>query len=296
MDFKRLRTFVTVVEVGSVSKASDLLQITQPAVSKQIKTLEQTIGSSLLDRTTLQLTQEGELVYEKAVELLREWDGLLKEAGNQETAWRRPFRLGASSIPGTYVLPGVCKSLHDQFPHSWLDLQVGSSKEIDQKLLANEIDAAMIGTKPESETVQSVELWSDRIAIIGPRSTKEPAVSSFEDLQGLPFIKRDEHSGTAGAASTGLAEWNGSINDLETIATVPSTSAAISLVEAGVGYTLVSETAVLADTNRLYYVAGWLPATRTFYLAYHAKHQYHPAMEHLFVLIEQGDIARLRFG
>ncbi|PSL51318.1 LysR family transcriptional regulator [Salsuginibacillus halophilus] len=290
MNIKRLQTFVTAAEEQSLSKAANMLGLTQPAATKQIQALEKDLGTKLFQRQSFQLTTEGKRALTDAKSILEHWYTLTEHL-HPSDKWRTPFRLGASSIPGTYLLPRVCRELQDNHPQLQLRIEVGSSEQMVDQLLEGELDVAVLGWRPESEVLHISPIWHERVACIAPPDTTTQEPFNFETLKTLPFVRRDEKSGTMKAASRGLNAWGGSVNELHTVAVVPSTEAAISFVEAGVGATFVSETAYYDNQDRNISLCGFLPERRTFYIATCQHKEKHPAAAELFHMQKRGELS-----
>ena len=106
MDYNQLKTFVAVVEAGSFSRAGDKLFLSQPTVTTQIKLLEQELSRQLLTRSTngIQVTEDGQRIFEYAKRALRERDNILGEFGKSTTGIQT-INLAASSIPGPQAVP-----------------------------------------------------------------------------------------------------------------------------------------------------------------------------------------------
>ncbi|MFC5711912.1 selenium metabolism-associated LysR family transcriptional regulator [Thalassorhabdus alkalitolerans] len=268
MNEKWLSTFVVLADQESFSKAADTLHISQSAVTKHLKALEQKLGVSLIDRDHFTLTEEGKWVYEKASEWLTEWEDLKERCSQRGESWKKTFRIGASTTPGTYFLPKLCSVFIKAYPDIRLSLQVDDSETISSSLKKGDLDMALTGAFHTHPELMVVPLIEDRLAIIGPSNSDKKKITSMEELQHLPFIKRKEGSGTFIAAERGLNEWGGSMAELETAAISPTTESMLSLVEAGIGYGFVSDLALQHEKKRNVGRYGFLPSSRTFYASY----------------------------
>ncbi|SDH52997.1 selenium metabolism-associated LysR family transcriptional regulator [Alteribacillus bidgolensis] len=267
MNEKQLEVFAELAAWRSFSKTAHKLGISQSTVTKQLKSLEQELGSRLINRQTAALTEEGELVYEKAIEWLKEWRDLRKLCQKRGEKYTQTLRIGASTTPGTYFLPSICKECHNQFPHLRLNLYIDDSNNVLTLLSENKIDIAVVGTKSSSATIDMYPLWKDRLAVIGPPEADDDPVTHFSDLQSFSFVKRKQGSGTYQAVEIALSSWRGSLPELETAAVVPNTESLLSLVEAGIGYGFISELALPSAKARGCVFKGFLPYNRDFYIA-----------------------------
>jgi len=109
IDISKLKTFVTVAELGSFSKASEILYITQPAVTQQIKALEKTVGAKLFQRQggKMVLTEEGKRIYEIAKALLVNYEGLMEEIARMKKDLKDTLFIGLSATPSEYLIPRI---------------------------------------------------------------------------------------------------------------------------------------------------------------------------------------------
>ncbi|RSL33264.1 LysR family transcriptional regulator [Salibacterium salarium] len=273
MNEKQLQVFIELATQRSFSKTAHKMNVSQSTVTKQLQNLEQELGSTLIYRQTVSLTEEGSVVYEKAQRLLTEWQQLRSICQARSTKYTETLRIGASTTPGTYFLPELCKQCHYHHPNWRLHLHIDDSTTILSLLSDNEIDVAIVGTPAEQSNLVSSEFRSDRLAIIAPPGEDQRPFDCFSDLTANAFVKRKQASGTYQAVETGLKQWGGSLAELETAATVPNTESLLSLVEAGIGYGFLSEYALDAATKRGCVFKGVLPYERQFYLAYGKDNQ-----------------------
>lgn len=279
MNLKRIRTFMLVVDHKNFSTVAELLDISQPAVSKQIKTLEEELGVLLLHRDAVEPTEAGRLVYKTGKKLLQAWDELAAECRAQQGEMSGLLRIGASTIPGSHLMPAILREFRDRYPRIEVKLSVHDSKEVQEQLRDGKLDIGVIGMHPKPD-VTSHLLAKDRMVLVGPVDSED--VDGFGDVRGLPFIFREEGSGTWDAAKNGLHKWGGSVNDLKQVAVVDSTEAVISLVEAGLGYSILSDLAAQQATQHgRVKVLAELPEEREFYLIYPDAKRHLPALSAL---------------
>lgn len=277
MNLKRIRTFLLVVIHRNFSTVAELLDISQPAVSKQIKTLEDELGVILLHRDTIEPTEAGRLVYRKGKELLHAWDQLADECQALQGEISGLLRIGTSTIPGSYLVPGLLREFRERYPRMEVRITVHDSEDVLRMLRDGLLEVGVVGKKPEDEQLIGHVVATDRLLLIGPTDSEE--IDGFGDLKGLPFVFREEGSGTWQAVKESLQQWGGSVSELHNVAEVDSTEAVISLVEAGLGYSIVSDLAARPATRygRIKVLAE-LPGTRNFYLTYPVSKQQHPAI------------------
>ncbi len=286
MNLKRIKAFILLVEHKSFSAVAQLLSISQPAVSNQIKALEQDLGLVLINRETAEPSEAGRRVYRRGKKLIEEWDRLVHECDQLQEHLTGQLRIGASTIPGSWLVPAVLKRFRQQFPKVEVSLCVQQSMEVLQQISNGTLDLGIVGILPEDERFISQLTAQDHLVMIGPPNTEDVDLS--EHLADKPFIFRSESSGTWQAAKKGYHQWSsgGVLNDLYCVAKVDTTESVISLVEAGLGYSIVSSYAAHgASKQSRIKVLAHLPLKRNFYICFlKEKNQPTAALElvHLF--------------
>ncbi len=193
-DFAKLETFLTVVKEKSFSKASKKLGISQPAVTQQIKWLEDYLDNRIVERKKngITLTKTGEELYRVALRLDKCVSHVEKDIIriiNKELT----FVIGASVTIGNYVLPYCLNDLRDAINNEVL-IEVDSSDNILDKLLDKKIDLALIETPVTRDGVIYKEWLEDELVLFS--RAKLPKQVKPEDLQNFNWICREEDSHT----------------------------------------------------------------------------------------------------
>lgn len=147
--FRQLATFHAVARLGSVSLAADEMHLTQPAVSIQIGTLEESAGTPLLQRTGrgIRLTEAGELLAGYAGRILDLWREAGEEMATLQGVFSGTLRVGAITT-AEYLLPPILVNFAREHPKVKVKLQVGNRDEIVRMLAGQEIDIAIMGRPP----------------------------------------------------------------------------------------------------------------------------------------------------
>ncbi|MEI7522915.1 MAG: LysR family transcriptional regulator [Mariniphaga sp.] len=199
MDF-RDKVFISVAESLSFSKAAEKLYISQPAISRHIKEMESARGIQLFERkgNRIYLTLAGEISYfhlKKVVQLYGELDFAL---GALKDEHKGILRIGASSTIAQYVIPSLLAIFHKRFPNIELDLFNGNSFEMEQKLLKNDIDLALVENNSSNNNLKYINFAEDNIvAIVGVNSPlSHQNVLDVQDLLQIPLVMREYGSGT----------------------------------------------------------------------------------------------------
>ncbi|HEX8552190.1 MAG TPA: LysR substrate-binding domain-containing protein [Abditibacteriaceae bacterium] len=199
MNLTHLAAFHAVAQEGSVSRGAERLCVSQPAVSKQLRELERSLGAALFYRlsTGVRLTDAGELLFQYAQQLF----ALESEA---ETALRdlRELRrgslvVGASTTIGTYLLPAVCSEFSRRYPAIELRLQINNTQTTQKLLQENALDLALTEGFVEIPNLSAEVFYNDEIvAVVAAKNEVVKCdVISLHDLQSLRFIGRESGSG-----------------------------------------------------------------------------------------------------
>jgi DNA-binding transcriptional LysR family regulator len=200
MNLQQLRTFRVVAQQRSYSRAAQLLYLSQPGVSLQVRALEQSIGMPLFERSgrQLRLTEAGVALLEYAdriLSLVDESQQALEELGN---ARRGIVRVAASTTAGIYIVPRALGGFHRQNPGVRLTLDVVNRFTVADRLLRDEVDVAVMGLIEDAHDLQ-VEpfLPNELVVIASPRhplaQRKHIAVS---ELANETLLLREQGSGT----------------------------------------------------------------------------------------------------
>ena len=149
IDFRHLETFCRVAGLKSFSKAADDLFLTQPTVSGHILSLEQSLSLRLFDRTSREarLTKAGKVFLEYASKILSFRKELLNALSEFSRGIRGELSLGASTIPGEYLLPKLMGDFKKEHPHFIIALKIADTKEVIQYVLQDNVEFGIIGAK-----------------------------------------------------------------------------------------------------------------------------------------------------
>ncbi len=203
MNIHQLAVFHAVAENSSVTRAAEKLFISQPAVSKQLRELERSLGMALFHRlsTGVRLTEAGELLlgYSRQIFALEtEAEAALHELHNLE---RGRLRVGASTTIGTYVLPPICARFGRQYPGIDLWLDIANSAAIIERLRRQEIDLALVEGSSipleNEEFIADIFLEDHLVPIASPFHPLSCLRDlNFEKLAEQPLLLREAGSGT----------------------------------------------------------------------------------------------------
>ena len=271
MDLRHFETFLKIAELKSFTKAAETLYLTQPTVSKQIVDLERFFDVRLIDRTkrTVTLTSAGEILLKYAKEMV----ALKKEAGDAIAAFKGLkqglINVGASTIPGIYILPRVLAVFRKQYPAIEIKLIVGDTKEIIRKMEEGDIDIGFVGAKDNSQKIDFKKFVDDTIVMIGPPGF--PDTLGPSETGKCPFISREAGSGTRNTFESALKKVkNNAFTAMNVVAEMSDNEAIKEAVKTGMGMTYMSRLAVVDEvaSGKIKYISvkGFPEIRRSFYI------------------------------
>ena len=247
MEIRVLRYFLEIARAGSMTRASETLHVSQSALSKQIKELEQELGKKLFHRgsTTLTLTEEGMLLRKRAEDILDIVDKTTDEFKALDEITGGEVRIGCAESYQIKYLARVIKHFRESYPLFRYHLTSGNTEQVIERLDRGIIDFAAIAEPPNLSRYNYLELpggntWGLIMRKSDPLSQKEQI--HFEDLLGLPLICSEQ------GMKFDIARWCGEkIDMLNLSGTVNLAYNGSVFVREGIGYMLTFDR--LIDTG-----------------------------------------------
>jgi len=199
MDIHYLKLFNTLATQLSFSKAASLLFISQPAVSMQLKKLQDDLGFKLFDKIgkNISLNENGKVLFEYTQKIF----SLVEEAENHlysnNDVIRGAVHLGSSNTPAAYIIPWLLGDYMEKYPNVKMNLHVGNTDEIEHMIFDNKVDFAInSGNISYGTHVEVEKIAVDRIVVIAspfnPLSSRESVVA--QDLEKEHFISHQPNS------------------------------------------------------------------------------------------------------
>lgn len=273
-DLRHLEIFSKVVELKSFSKAAEAVFLAQASVSERIANLEDMVGTSLLDRLGRQVTptKAGELLYKHAVLLLDNKRTACLEMQDFLGMQKGDIQVGASTIPGEYILPKVMGRFRKEYPFVSVTLTIGDTSEIEDHVLGGKLELGVVGSRSSHRSLIHHELWKDQLVLAVPSQHRwaNKAEISIEEISKEPFILRETGSGTLRIIKE-FIEASGSrgMDSLKVVACFGSSTAVKEGIKAGLGVSILSSRALDTELNtgilKALRVKG-LSMSRSFYL------------------------------
>ncbi len=169
MEIRQLKAFLAIAEAKTFTAGAKVVNITQAAISMQIRQLEDELGMSLFTRTPRRviLTEAGEHLLQRARKILREHDAAIAEIAELAGAEYGRLRIGsASAMFATAQLPTILERLKEKFPNAEITVSSGTSQTLVEKMMHGDIDIAFVSLPVETPNIQTDLLFSDEIVAI----------------------------------------------------------------------------------------------------------------------------------
>jgi len=250
MDY-RDTVFISVVENLSFSKAADELNISQPAVTRHIKELEERYHINLFERkgNKIYLTRAGEKVYHTFKQIDRQYRELDFEMGELQNTIGGEFKIGASSTIAQYVIPQVIASFHKRYPEIRISLMNGNSFEMEQQLIGNGVDIALVENVSSQSDIRYKKFLDDELIVVtGSNSVyaKRETITK-EELSRFPVVLREQGSGTLEVIKETFSQHGIDIEHINTLIHLGSTESIKNFLLDFDGMAMISEKAVSGE-------------------------------------------------
>jgi len=245
---KHLRYFEALAQHRHFGRAAEACSISQPALSLQVKELEEIVGAPLVERGTRQirLTGLGESFAARARVILR----AVEELGDLARASHRPFsgqlRLGVIPTVAPYLLPSVINSLTQRYPALDLLPRESTTQRLIGELMNGRLDAAILALPVSEPALTSVSLFEEEFFLVRPQADADKPVPSAETLQDMRLLLLEEGHCFRDQA---ISFCKISVSPSHDLIEGNSLSTLVQMVGAGIGVTLIPEMAVPVETR-----------------------------------------------
>lgn len=284
MNLKQLEVFIAVADTGSFSKGAEITFITQSTVSQHILALEDEFGLKLFDRTGkgALLTEGGKLLLDRArrlVDSAREIPLTMERFKGVEEAF---LKIAGSSIPGEYLIPAALPLLIQRYPGLTITLLQGDSREVQERLLSEQVEYAVVGGHFSGDELEFNPLSRDEIVLVVPPGHRWAGSDpiTVEELLQERFVVRETGSGTGQATVEALREAGIDTGRIRVAASLGSNNAVKHAIIQGVGVSFVSAVSVereLAQGALVRVPVEGISISRQFYLVKRRGRELSPA-------------------
>lgn len=250
MNLEYLQSFYMTVKYNSISKAAQMLHLTQPGLSGQLKSLENELGVSLLNRSNkgVELTEEGKVVFNYADTLLSIQGNIKRDLVNLHQD-KPKLMIGTCKSVGEYALPCSIFTFKHLYEEVDIHMEVINSTEVIQKLQEHSINIGIIQNDPKLEDITTESIISDELLLVGS-SDNAPKKISTEKLKQIPLILRESNSGTRQVIEKALEEKGIYIEDLNVIYALNSPEAIKSSILAGKGFSFLPKLTIAQELKK----------------------------------------------
>ncbi|MFH1215908.1 MAG: selenium metabolism-associated LysR family transcriptional regulator [Pseudomonadota bacterium] len=275
MDIHQLRIFVSVYRNRSFSKASEQLYISQPTISEHIKNLERSLGCLLFDRLgrKIEPTSEADLIFPKALQLIEDLEKINEIVAKSVDRVKGKLVLGASTIPGNYMLPVLAAKFRENYPDVSFEIVVADTKKITDMLVNHDFFMGIVGADMEPKVLQYDPFLEDELVFAGvPKFFQNKTAKSLKIYE-VPFLLREEGSGTRKVMEEFLQDMEINLKKMNVVAVLGSTDSIKQSIKAGLGTSILSRRAIadeLANGSLIEMNLG-TKMKREFYIATHKK-------------------------
>ena len=294
MDLRQLEIFAKVAGLRSFSRAAEALHLTQPTVSEHIRSLEDELGVRLLDRLGrgTGTTRAGQLLLSYATRIL----ALSREARQAIEGFQGRMRgelvVGASTIPGEYILPVLLGRFREKFPEVSTTLVIGDSQAVVDWVVEGRVEVGVVGARLPRRGLEFRELMPDEEVVVVPAGHpwQGRAEISLDELAGAPLLIRERGSGTRAALEKALERAGMDLGALRIVGEIGSSQAIKQAVKAGMGITIISRIAVEEDCRQglmAFLRVRDLAVTRAFHLLTHQERSPSPVAEAFRLFLEE---------
>ena len=244
LNLSEMEVFTVAAETKSFSEAARQLHLSQPAVSQQIRSLEQCLGVQLFHRSVqgVKMTDAGQVLLPKARELLNLSWQIEEQMHSLDDEVAGHLVIGCTTTAGKYVLPFVAAAFIKHYPHVQVTIEMCNYNSVFDPLLSRDVPLGISSTRIVHRDMECQPFFTDRVVLIVPDEHPFASRSSVRptDLLDHPFILREEGSSTRQLVEEGLSEHNISLDQLQLVMVVGNAEAIEVAVEHGLGIAFIS--------------------------------------------------------
>ena len=260
----------------SFTRAAEQLYTSQPTVSEHIRNLEAHLGCTLFDRLgrTIIPTKEANILYPRAVAILEDLHKLEGEVAMAGQKVSGELIIGASTIPGAYLLPSVAADFKKQYPDVSFEVRINDSASIISDIQSNNLLLGLVGAKTSARQIEYLHFTDDELVLAASGSNPLGDTISIDEMLKQPFISRESGSGTRKNIEQMFASQKIQTDQLDIVAMLGSSTAVKEAVKSNLGIAFISRYAikdeVKAGTLRVIDVES-LKLERSIYIASGSK-------------------------
>lgn len=254
MDDFRLKVFYVVSMRQSFTKAALELCISQPAVTKHVKLLEDDLGIQLFERkgSFITHTEGGEILHKYAARIFDLYQEAKFELSALKKEHQGSLHVGASTTIAHYFISPILASFYEKFPNVKLSLLKGNTQQIENALLSNTIRIGLVEGKKHMAGIRYSDFTLDELVPVVHNKSKYAKKDNIEldELLQLPLVMRERGSGTLEVVESALKEHGVALSSLNVIMHLGSTESIKSFLEHSHAFAFFSLKAIEKEINR----------------------------------------------
>jgi DNA-binding transcriptional LysR family regulator len=250
IEMRDLEAFVAVAETGSFTAAAQRLLLTQPTVSARIASIEASLDTKLFDRAPgkVRATPAGEVLLPRARALLKDLDEAVGAVHSFLGHLSGTLTIGASSIPGSYLIPRVLAKLREEHPALKVRLAVEDTDRTLDALRRGEVELAVVGRSVREQGLEETVVGEDEIVLVATpelaaraKASRKSGIAALDDL---PLVLREAGSSTRAVALEAVEKAGALMDRLHIVLEIGGNAAAREAAISGVGAAFLSRLAV----------------------------------------------------
>jgi len=247
MDTRQLQAFCAVVEKKSFSQAAEQLGVTQPAVSLQVRALEERLGQTLLDRSgrRVEPTEAGRRLYRSAQRMLALEEQLMEEVAADDGRLAGTLSIGASTGPGAHLVPLLLCEFQREHPDLHVALSIWDTQMVIDRVADRQLEVGVVGALRRHRSLEFEPLVRDQIVLaVPPGHPAAGGTISVEDLKQETLIVMQEGAGVRQVVEEELRRAGLRLRGVEPKLELGLQESIKSAVAGGYGVSFISKTAI----------------------------------------------------
>ncbi len=293
MDIDLFKTLINVSKYKSISRASEALYLTQPAVSKQIKVLEHHYDIKLFerDKRKMMLTEPGKQLLDYAHRITRLYRESIRSLNERDGQVKGTLKMGVNLTLGIYVLPRLIRLYSDIYPDLKIEVFLDNTDNIIKEVKGGDMNFGFIGDTLLDALVVNHLFYQDHLkVVIGKSFGIDKETISWKDLEKIPFICRERGSDIRNSYEKWLKKKSIHLN---TKMELNNTEAIKNCVQSGIGFTILPSCTIEKEVHDGTFRVLSLPymdITQNFYICHFKNKTFSKPekvfLEFLFQIIE----------
>ena len=295
MNLDLLQTLIVVAKYKSISKASEELYRTPPAITKQIKALEEEYGIQIFEKKAKKriLTEDGKLLLDYAkrfLDLMNESKEAFSEDHGRVTG---TLKIATIFAVGVYILPKLMRSFSEEYPNLEIIIELVNSENILRAVKRHDANFGFIGKKLDDPLISLHLFYEDKIQLAtGCSHAIKKNKMTWKEVEGLKFIRRERGSDIRDATDVWLKERN---LNLKAKIELNDTEAIKECLKCGIGFSLLPQSTIQNDVKRGFIRVVSVPhlnLTQSYYICHYRDKSFSKSekvfLKFLFQAIESG--------